>query len=106
MKQIVGSELLQQIEAVWQPNAQAVEEIDNGFNWWPGHHKVTVRCLPTSNSADPNAWRLSVTTEFLESVNFEDPKIVALITSMGSFSPGYGWVYTPPENTSTRREWI
>jgi hypothetical protein len=97
MGQIAGSELLQQIQAIWQTDKQYVEDIENGFNWWPGHHKVTVRCFPKDDASDPDAWRLTVSTEFLKGVNYEDPKVAALIASMGSFSPSYGWVYTPSE---------
>ncbi len=97
MGQIVGSELLRQIRSVWQADEQYVEEIENGFYWWPGHHKVIVRCVPKEDASDPDCWRLTTTTEFVKNANIEDPKVAGLIASMGSFAPNYGWVYTPPE---------
>jgi hypothetical protein len=97
MGRIIGSALLQTIREIWQTDGRYVEEIEDGFKWWPGHHKVIVTCLPKNDQSDPDAWRLSVTTEFLKGVNCEDPKLTPLIANMGTFAPSYGWVYTPPE---------
>jgi hypothetical protein len=97
MGQTDGSDLLKLIQEVWQTDPRYVEEIENGFNWWPGHHKVTARCLPKDDPADPDAWRLTVNTEFIQGVNIDDPKLAGLVSSMGAFSPSYGWVYTPSE---------
>lgn len=87
---ITDGELLQHIHQVWQIDKKYVEEIENGFNWWPGHHKVTVRCAPKDDASDPDCWRLTVCTEFVKGINFENAKMAALIASMGSFSPSYG----------------
>ena len=97
MNKLSSSEMLQQFHQIWQMDSKYVEEIEDGFHWWPGHHKVTVRCAPKGDHSDPDAWRLTVSTAFLKGVSFEDPKIAGLLPSLGSFSASYGWVYTPPE---------
>jgi hypothetical protein len=97
MAKISGSDLLREIQGVWQTDKRDVEDIEMGFNWWPGHHKITVMCFPSKSASDPDALRLTTTTDFLKGVNVEEPKVRALIASMGSLSPSYSWMYTPPE---------
>ncbi len=97
MNQLRAEEILREIRAVWQVDDDFSESIENGFHWWPGYHKVTVRCLPYSDTDHARAQRVTVTTEFVTGVDFTNPKITAVIASMASFAPTYSRVYTPPE---------
>jgi hypothetical protein len=94
---IQANELLQQVKAVWHVDENAVEEIEDGFLWWPGNHKVTARCSKSQLESDPDAWRLIATTEFIKGVDLG--KKASFIALVSALSPTYAWVYTPPEVT-------
>lgn len=82
---------------MWQVDEDRVVWNDSGFDWWPGHFKVSVHVFAGETPETEGAWRLSVTTDFLAGVNVRDSRIVALLLQMASFAPSYSWVATPPE---------
>lgn len=94
MAQQRGTDMLDEIRAIWQVKAGDREDIEGGFHWWPGHHKVTVRCTSQTSS---DTWRLSVSTEYLKGINFEDPESAIQVFGMGAFAPTYAWACMPPE---------
>jgi hypothetical protein len=91
------TDMLDEIRAIWKVKASQCEDIDDGFHWWPGHHKVTVRCTSSSNAQSPDTWRLSVRTEYLKGVNLGDPESPVQAFGLGAFAPTYGWAFTPPD---------
>ena len=86
--------MLDEIRAIWRVNTGHYKDVDGGFDWWPGHHKVAVRCTRQSSS---DAWRLSVNTEYLKGLDLGDPESPVLIAGMGAFAATYGWAFIPPE---------
>jgi len=88
--------MLEQIRSVWQADESEIERFENGFYYWPGHHRVTVKCEQGS-APDDRTWRITVVTDFARDVDFSKPIAQALLSSMVSLSPTYSWVYAPSE---------
>jgi hypothetical protein len=97
MTQRDGTNMLEEIRAIWEVKPGDFQPIDGGFHWWPGHHKVTVRCLPKSTPGDDPAWRLSVVTEYLQGLDLEATESLTHIVGMGAYAPTYGWAFMPPQ---------
>ncbi len=91
-----GKAFCELLLAMWQINADRLVWSESGFDWWPGHYKVNVQALAGDVPATEDAWRLSVTTDFLTGINIRDERILGLMLQMASFSPTYSWVATPP----------
>jgi len=92
-----ATEILKQVKTVWQVDEKVAEEVENGFIWWPGNHKVQVFCTKSELESDPYGWWLSSKTEFIKDIDLREK--APLIAHMSAFSPTYAWVYTPPEVT-------
>ncbi len=91
-------EILGQLRAVWQVDDSVVEPINNGFHWWPGHHRVTAQCDQwTDDDGGADYWRISVRTEFLKGADLGDPKVRAVLGGLATLAPTYSWVYVPPD---------
>jgi len=87
-------EIVEQIRAVWQAEESDIERFEDGFYWWPGHHRVTVRCQQGA-APDDQAWRVTVITDFARDVDFSKPTVEVLLSSVASVAPTYSWVYAP-----------
>lgn len=44
MRPINEQTILQGLKEVWQTDPALVEKAEGGFDWWPGDHKVRVKC--------------------------------------------------------------
>lgn len=99
MSELTAQHILEAVRSVWQVNEEFTEPFKDGFFWWPGHHKVTVRCEQQSPSGESEAWRVTVETEYAKGVDFGNPKVVGLFGNLAGVAPTYGWVYVPPEVT-------
>ena len=88
-----ANHILKVIRDVWQVEQSVLESFDGGFNWWPGHHKATVRCQNHDNPGESEAWRILVETDYIKDVNFLDLKttqirIIILAKYYFSYSTG------------------
>ncbi len=97
MSELTPQHILEQFRYVWQVDKEFTEPLEDGFCWWPGHHKVTVRCEQQGPDGESDAWRVTVTTEYAKGVDLSDPKILRLLGSAAVLAPSYGWVYAPPK---------
>jgi hypothetical protein len=97
-EQSIGEISLQTIASIWQVDDSATKWVDGGFDWTPGSHLVRVRALPNENPATEDRWRISVETDFLQSVPIEDMKFIELTASRsGVLASTYSMQYPPVE---------
>ena len=89
--------ILEQVRAVWQADESDIERLEDGFYWWPGRHRVVVRCEKDTTADSGQAWRLSVRTDFARDVDISDPKIKLGLKVMASVSPTFSWIYAPAD---------
>lgn len=90
----LGDEAVQRIARLWQVEEDRVKWTTQGFDWWPGRFRVSVA---SHRQQDEEAWRLSVSTDFLRNVPLQDFECRKAILMMSRFAPSYAWVFTPPE---------
>lgn len=62
-----GPEAVQTLYELWHVDAHRSVTTDDGFDWWPGHHKVSVRWRDATPRDSYPVHRLSVKTEFVRS---------------------------------------
>ena len=97
LSQLSANHILKIIRDIWRVEEGASESFEGGFNWWPGHHKVTVRCQHHDNPVESEAWRVVVDTDYIKDVDFLDPKTTQFFSSMGVIAPTYSMSCIPPE---------
>ncbi len=97
MTQLDSTSLLEEICAIWQVKPADTQPIESGFHWWPGHHRVTVRCARKQMPGDEAVWRLTVGTDYLLRVDLEDVASIINLLGLGAYAPTYAWVFTPAD---------
>jgi hypothetical protein len=96
----LGDEALDRIVKVWQVDDDRVIWSDNGFDWWPGSYRVSVRVHPSPPEYEEEpepAWRLVVRTSLAKDVDATNPEVRTRIALFAALSPTYAMVYAPPE---------
>jgi hypothetical protein len=86
----LGARAVKQIADTWMVDRDRIEWVDNGFDWWPGSFRVGVR---HQGGSDPDRWRVSVATDFMEDVPVGDRRFTHLTSSIGVFASSYSYVY-------------
>lgn len=97
MAETIGSQSLERIAARWQVDEDRIVWTDQGFDWWPGRYRVSVKALAGAPDADGERWRLAVRTDVLKDVPLTDEKLRSVIAEMAAFAPTYAWVFAPPD---------
>lgn len=92
----LGDEAVQRIARLWQVDGDRVKWTEQGFDWWPGRFRVSVKSQKHHEEYE-RTWRLIVRTDFLKDVPVKDYECRKTILMMSSFAPSYAWVFTPPE---------
>lgn len=85
---------MERIARLWAVDDNRIVWSEQGFDWWPGHYRVSVRCQK-HHKVDENAWRLTIRTEFLKNVPIEDYECRKHISMLSAFAPSYCWVFIP-----------
>lgn len=86
----LGARAVKQIADTWMVDRDRIEWVDNGFGWWPGSFRVRVR---HQGGSDPDRWRVSVATDFVEDAPVGDRRFTHLTSSIGLFASSYSYVY-------------
>lgn len=89
--------ILKVIKDVWQVDANDCEQLSNGFHWWPGTHRVTVRCEEGAAEDLEGVWRVWVETDVARGVDVRNPLVRTLLSGAAMTSPTYACVVTPSE---------
>jgi hypothetical protein len=82
-----------EIKRTWSAEDSDITELENGFDWLPGSHKVHVRILPEEGGDDPSRHRLWVSTDFLQSVPVEGEKALHVGTFAQAICPTFAPVW-------------
>jgi hypothetical protein len=90
----IGMQAVRTIAETWMVDADRVEWIENGFNWWPGSFRVEVRCFDGPTPELKDRWRVSVTTDFVDGLRV-DRKVGGLLAGMARLWQTYSVVYPP-----------
>lgn len=86
---------LTQLAMTWQVDEDAVRWTEQGFDWWPGDHRVSVTAQ-RGDGPEP-ACRLSVATDFLAGVDLQDAGNRSLLLEVGVMQAGMAVVFLPPD---------
>jgi hypothetical protein len=98
LKQNLAAEALREIANIWKVDQTRVIETRDGFDWWPGDHKVSVSATRRTDRHVPETWMLSIKTDFLKNVPIEDHRFVNLASmASGVFGVTFAWVFPPAE---------
>lgn len=93
-----------EIKRTWSAEDSNITELENGFDWLPGSHKVHVRILPEEGGDDPSWPRLWVSTDFLRSVPTDGEKAVNVGTFAQAICPTFAPVWWKRNNAGTEPE--
>lgn len=89
---------LKAIADVWQVDETRSKWVEDGFDWWPGDFRVSVRAQTDWKQRDPGTWRLLVKTDFLKDVPVSERHFKLLAPTLSRFfAPTYAWAYAPEE---------
>jgi hypothetical protein len=91
----LGLEAVHRMAKLWLIDDDRVKWDEDGFEWWPGRFRVSVRAQRHPDEKDGRKWRLSVRTEFLREIACGDEKVGEAIFPMAGLAPTYAWVYPP-----------
>jgi hypothetical protein len=86
----LGARAVKQIAETWLVDKDRIEWVHNGFDWWPGSFRVAVRY---QGGSDPDRWRVSVATDFVEDVPVDERRFTQLTSTVGLFASSYSYVY-------------
>ena len=70
----LASQALEAIANVWQIDETRSKRAEEGFEWWPGDFRVSVRAQPDARQREPETWRLVISTDFLKEVPLQDER--------------------------------
>lgn len=83
------AELCERLRAVWHTDPSRCEATADGFDWWPGDQRVSVRLRRSDDPVDPTGIRLSVSTEFLHGVDWSVEDASDVVRHLGLMAPCY-----------------
>ena len=83
--------MLRAVIDVLRPDADDLAFTEDGFDWWPGSHRVRVSCRPERVDGQL-AYKLSMSTAFLKDFGVQNSQLVALASLCSAQAPTYGWV--------------
>lgn len=83
------SELCERLRAVWHADPSRCEDRADGFDWWPGDQRVSLRVLRSDDPRDRSGLRLSVSVEFLEGIDGSVEEAGDVIHHLGLMAPCY-----------------
>jgi hypothetical protein len=87
---------VQRIAEIWQVDKARSEWSADGFDWWPGDHRVRVRAEPAPDQKTPYTLRLLVRTDFLKEAPVTKERFILLAPEISLFAAQpYGLVYVP-----------
>jgi hypothetical protein len=93
----LGLEAVRRIAKLWLVESDRVRWVEDGFDWWPGRFRVSVRSFKRPDETDGPVWRLTVRTAFLKDVPWHPENTWRAFFLMANLSPTYAWVYMPVE---------
>jgi hypothetical protein len=93
----LGLEAVRRIAKLWLVESDRVRWVEDGFDWWPGRFRVSVRSFKRPDETDGPVWRLTVRTAFLKDVAWHPENTWRAFFLMANLSPTYAWVYMPVE---------
>jgi hypothetical protein len=64
----LAAQALHEIAEVWQVDKDRSQWSEDGFDWWPGDYRVSVRAQTDWKQQNPGIWRLLVKTDVLKDV--------------------------------------
>jgi hypothetical protein len=93
----LGLEAVRRLAKLWLVDDERTRWVEDGFDWWPGRFRVSVRSDKHPDESNGPAWRLRVLTPLLKEIPPDDNKMQREIFTMASIAPSYAWVYQPAE---------
>ncbi len=95
--------VLNEIAQIWNVKGDEVELSEDGFDWQPGSHMVSLRIFRDErNLFDEERFCIIVGTRYRRSAPVHDPKFVRTVGMMSSFlCPTYSLVYPPSDIART-----
>jgi hypothetical protein len=96
----LGASAVTSIAQVWQIDASRSRSFADGFDWWPGDFRVSVRVSTSRMDEHGPRVRLTIRTDLLRQITIRDPKFVAITASTALFAAStYAWVYQPSKRS-------
>jgi hypothetical protein len=94
----LAAEAIAEIAGIWKIEQHRTNETKDGFDWWPGDHRVSVYATRRIDGHVPETWMLSVRTDFLKDIPIENERFVQFASlSAGVFGVTFAWVFHPAE---------
>jgi len=97
MHEDIGSQAVRQIHELWQIDEDRCVWHENGFDWWPGNFRQSIRVSEPQERDGLTAYRLFAKTDFLKGVS-DDMQITKLmLDAVSRFAPSYAMRSVPTD---------
>lgn len=93
----IGMQAVRSIFESWQIDDDRVIWYEDGFDWWPGHFKQTIRVSNPIEHMGVDAFRIFALTEVISDASTNDLKLLQFIDSLSKFAPSYAYRVPPSE---------
>jgi hypothetical protein len=93
----LGTEAVRRLAKLWLVDDGRVRWGDNGFDWWPGRFRVSIRSQELPNASVGPAWCVMVRTAFLKDIPFDREDVRRSFFQFANGAASYAWVHAPAE---------
>lgn len=94
-QQNLGARALRTIAELWLSDGPRSCWHNDGFDWWPGDYKVSVRAFRRLDEFGPETWQISVRTDFLKDVPINSPNFAGTVGILSKLASTYALIYPP-----------
>jgi hypothetical protein len=98
----IGFQAVLEMAELWQVDDGRVVWHQDGFEWWPGHHRVIVSVSDRVEEDDATNYKLSVSTDFIKSLDLDNPMLPLYLHGLQQTASSYALKLIPQE---VREEW-
>lgn len=91
---------LSQIIQTLQIDAARIRKTADGFIWWPGRFRVSIRMMEGTPEGVARVWKLTARTDFLKDLDLSKDQVISAIDLLSMTAPSFAWGYAPRELTN------
>ncbi|TGD72182.1 hypothetical protein E4634_16070 [Mangrovimicrobium sediminis] len=89
MRQDIGYQFVRELAAFWAITDDRAVWYSDGFDWWPGSHRLSVRVSEGIEIDGNTNFKVTLRTELLESVHSENDQLPSILRVIMNGAPSY-----------------
>ncbi len=94
----IGFQALEKIYNAWQIDDDRITWQEDGFDWWPGHFRQSLRVSEATNDQlGMPTYKITATTDFVKNTQASPAVVLRMIDALGKLAPCYSIRIAPSE---------